>query len=29
LLAVGILLWLVNRWFVGKREFDPTKSSGN
>ncbi len=27
LLAVGILLWLVNRLFVGKREFDPAKLS--
>ncbi|MGH3754082.1 MAG: APC family permease [Pseudonocardiaceae bacterium] len=25
LLAVGILLWLVNRLFVGKAEFDPAK----
>jgi hypothetical protein len=23
LLAVGVLLWLVNRLFVGKVEFDP------
>jgi APA family basic amino acid/polyamine antiporter len=29
LLAVGILLWLVNRLFVGKREFDPTELSGS
>ncbi|MGH3786244.1 MAG: APC family permease [Pseudonocardiaceae bacterium] len=25
LLAVGVLLWLINRLFVGKVEFDPTK----
>jgi APA family basic amino acid/polyamine antiporter len=29
LLAVGILLWLINRLFVGKREFDPAKLSDN
>ncbi len=27
LLAVGVLLWLVNRLFVGKVEFDPAKLS--
>ncbi|MGH3765916.1 MAG: APC family permease [Pseudonocardiaceae bacterium] len=27
LLAVGVLLWLVNRLFVGKREFDPAALS--
>ncbi len=27
LLAVGVLLWLVNRLFVGKAEFDPAKLS--
>ena len=27
LLAIGILLWLVNRLFVGKVEFDPAKLS--
>jgi basic amino acid/polyamine antiporter, APA family len=28
LLAIGVLLWLVNRLFVGKAEFDPAKLSG-
>ena len=28
LLAVGALLWLVNRFFVGKVEFDPEKIGG-
>ncbi|MGH4006376.1 MAG: amino acid permease, partial [Pseudonocardiaceae bacterium] len=27
LLAVGVLLWLVNRLFVGSVEFDPAKMS--
>ena len=27
LLAIGVLLWLVNRLIVGKVEFDPQKLS--
>lgn len=29
LLAVGILLWLINRLFVGKRELNPAESASN